>query len=126
MIDFKDKVVYLPKEVPVESKIWEYFIANFNTLGLKKLITAGADYIHIQEPNGKCSSIGMLGNERDELLKEADIVVAKLSKKEVNKMKSWVGNKEYIFKVGKKYISNIKGVKSNDKCEPTQSQESKE
>ena len=107
MIDFKDKVVYLPKEVPTESKIWEYFMANFHTLGLKKLITAGADYVHTRDAEGKSSSVGIVANERNELLKEADIVVARLNKDEVEEMKSWVGNKDYIFKVGKNYISNL-------------------
>ena len=123
MIDFKDKVVYLPKEVPTKSKIWEYFIANFNALGIKKLITAGADYVHIQEPNGKCSSIGVLGNERNELLKESDIVVVRLNKNEVEEMKNWVGNKDYIFKVGKKYITNLGGI--NDKQKFNQSKKGK-
>lgn len=107
MIDFKDKVVYLPKEVPTESKIWEYFMANFQSLGLKKLITAGADYVHTRDAEGKSSSVGIVANERNDLLKEVDIVVARLNKDEVEKMKSWVGNKDYIFKVGKNYISNL-------------------
>ena len=107
MIDFKDKVVYLPKEVPTESKIWEYFMANFQSLGLKKLITAGADYVHTRDAEGKSSSIGIVANERNDLLKEVDIVVARLNKDEVEEMKSWVGNKDYIFKVGKNYISNL-------------------
>jgi hypothetical protein len=107
MIDFKDKVVYLPKEVPTESKIWEYFMANFQSLGLKKLITAGADYVHTRDAEGKSSSVGIVANERNELLKEVDIVVARLNKDEVEEMKSWVGNKDYIFKVGKNYISNL-------------------
>ena len=107
MIDFKDKVVYLPKEVPTESKIWEYFMANFQSLGLKKLITAGADYVHTRDAEGKSSSVGIVANERNDLLKEVDIVVARLNKDEVESMKSWVGNKDYIFKVGKNYISNL-------------------
>ena len=107
MIDFKDKIVYLPKEVPTESKIWEYFMANFQSLGLKKLITAGSDYVHTRDAEGKSSSVGIVANERNELLKEVDIVVARLNKDEVEEMKSWVGNKDYIFKVGKNYISNL-------------------
>ena len=47
------------------------------------------------------------GNERNELLKESDIVVARLNKNEVEEMKNWVGNKDYIFKVGKNYVSNL-------------------
>lgn len=123
MIDFKDKVVYLPKEVPTESKIWEYFMANFQSLGLKKLITAGADYVHTRDAEGKSSSVGIVANERNDLLKEVDIVVARLNKDEVEEMKSWVGNKDYIFKVGKKHITSLGEL--NDKQKPKQSKKSK-
>jgi GTPase involved in cell partitioning and DNA repair len=36
---FKDKIVYCNCDNPQESKFWEFFAANFERLGLKKLIS---------------------------------------------------------------------------------------
>lgn len=104
MIDFKDKVVFLPNEEPGTSKIWEYFLANFSALGIKKLITYGKDFVHIQLSPSKSTSKQL--SSKEDYLKQSDIVVAKVNKKDVDKMKSWVGDRDYIFKVGKKYIKS--------------------
>ena len=112
MIDFKDKVVFLPNEEPGASKIWEYFLANFSSLGIKKLITYGKDFVHIQLSPSKSTSEQL--SNKEEYLNQSDIVVAKVNKKDLNKMKAWVGDKDYIFKVGKKHITS-------DKQKPKQS-----
>jgi len=39
-VQFRGKVVYCNCDDPFESNFFKYFAANFNTLGLKKLITA--------------------------------------------------------------------------------------
>lgn len=121
MIDFKDKVVFLPNEEPGTSKVWEYFLANFSSLGIKKLITYGKDFIHIQLSPSKSTSKQL--SSKEEYLKQSDIVVAKVNKKDVDKMKSWVGDKDYIFKVGKKYITNLGEL--NDKQKSKQSKKGK-
>lgn len=121
MIDFKDKVVFLPNEEPGTSKVWEYFLANFSSLGIKKLITYGKDFVHIQLSPSKSTSKQL--SSKEEYLKQSDIVVAKVNKKDVDKMKSWVGDKDYIFKVGKKYITSLGDV--NDKQKFKQSKKSK-
>ena len=119
MIDFKDKVVFLPNEEPGASKIWEYFLANFSSLGIKKLITYGKDFVHIQLSPSKSTSEQL--SNKEEYLNQSDIVVAKVNKKDLNKMKAWVGDKDYIFKVGKKHITSFGEL--NDKQKPKQSQE---
>ena len=40
---FRGKIVYCNCDDPFESNFFKYFAANFNTLGLKKLITASYD-----------------------------------------------------------------------------------
>ncbi|MCG3138306.1 MAG: hypothetical protein HJJLKODD_02168 [Phycisphaerae bacterium] len=40
---FRDKVVYCNCDGPFESNFFQYFAANFNKLGLKKLITTSYD-----------------------------------------------------------------------------------
>ena len=40
---FRDKVVYCNCDDPFESNFFKYFAANFNKLGLKKLITTSYD-----------------------------------------------------------------------------------
>lgn len=121
MIDFKDKVVFLPNEEPGTSKVWEYFLANFSSLGIKKLITYGKDFVHIQLSPSKSTSKQL--SNKEEYLKQSDIVVVKVNKKDVDKMKSWVGDKDYIFKVGKKYITSLGDV--NDKQKFKQSKKGK-
>ena len=121
MIDFEDKVVFLPNEEPGTSKVWEYFLANFSSLGIKKLITYGKDFVHIQLSPSKSTSKQL--SSKEEYLKQSDIVVAKVNKKDVDKMKSWVGDKDYIFKVGKKYITSLGDI--NDKQKFKQGQKSK-
>jgi len=39
---FRDKVVYCNCDDPFESNFFKYFAANFNKLGLKKLVTASS------------------------------------------------------------------------------------
>ena len=122
MIDFKDKVVFLPNEEPGTSKIWEYFLANFSSLGIKKLITYGKEFVHMQLSPSKSTS-EQLSNKED-YLNQSDIVVAKVNKKDLNKMKAWVGDKDYIFKVGKKHITSF--GEFNDKQKSKQSKNSQE
>ena len=122
MIDFKDKIVFLPNEEPGASKIWEYFLANFSSLGIKKLITYGKEFVHIQLSPSKSTSEQL--SNKEEYLNQSDIVVAKVNKKDLNKMKAWVGDKDYIFKVGKKHITSL--GEFNDKQKPNQSKNSKE
>ena len=50
--------------------------------------------------------------------------MAKVNKKDLNKMKAWVGDKDYIFKVGKKHITSFGEL--NDKQKPKQSKKSQE
>ena len=119
MIDFKDKVVFLPNEEPGASKIWEYFLANFSSLGIKKLITYGKEFVHIQLSPSKSTSEQL--SNKEEYLNQSDIVVAKVNKKDLNKMKAWVGDKDYIFKVGKKHITSFGEL--DDKQKSKQSQE---
>src|SRR6478752_5325672 len=40
---FRDKVVYCNCDDPFESNFFKYFAANFNKLGLKKLVTTSYD-----------------------------------------------------------------------------------
>lgn len=122
MIDFKDKVVFLPNEEPGASKIWEYFLANFSSLGIKKLITYGKEFVHIQLSPSKSTSEQL--SNKEEYLNQSDIVVAKVNKKDLNKMKAWVGDKDYIFKVGKKHITSFGEL--DDKQKPKQSKKSQE
>lgn len=87
---FRGKVVYLNCDDPVHSNFWQYFMLNFEFLGLKKLIST---HYHDTEPTYKLEYNGIVenpdgpiqtdleengdfrSNESIELLKLADIVV---------------------------------------------------
>lgn len=92
---FKDKVIFLNCDDPVESNFWRYFALNFTRLGLKKLI---ATHFEREKPSYKLELTGDMNedgtvNDDDivktplkqngdfrsdeciEILKEADIVV---------------------------------------------------
>ena len=86
---FRDKVVYLPCDDPAEKKseFWSFFVANFESFGLKKLIAThyeenGQAYkIWIDRDNdGDAMQEDLMGNgdfrsqECIEILKECDIV----------------------------------------------------
>lgn len=80
---FKNKIIYLNCDNPLRSKFWQYFYDNFNSFGLKELISS-----HYNENgsfslsyNGDYEKIKILRNgsfndvECLELLEKADIVV---------------------------------------------------
>lgn len=88
---FKNKVVYLNCDDPEHSNFWQYFMLNFEFLGLKKLIST---HYHATEPTYKLEYYGVnkegarvpvktdleqngdfRSPESIELLKESDIVV---------------------------------------------------
>ena len=85
---FKDKVIYCNCDNPEWSNFYKYFKANFESLGLKKLITT---HYEINNPTYKMECFGGYGvedvktvllqngdfrsDECVELLKEADVVV---------------------------------------------------
>ena len=46
---FKDKVVYCNCDLPYESNFFNYFVINFNRLGIKKLITTSYKYSQIKD-----------------------------------------------------------------------------
>ena len=62
---FRDKIVYCNCDDPFESNFFKYFAANFNRLGLKKLVTtsydgspiAGAQLTFQEYDDGKDSSV---------------------------------------------------------------------
>lgn len=92
---FKDKIIFLNCDDPVESNFWRYFALNFTTLGLKKLVATHFDSkksTYKLELTGDMNEDGTV-NDSDiaktplkqngdfrspeciEILKEADIVV---------------------------------------------------
>ncbi|MFA5020134.1 MAG: adenine-specific methyltransferase EcoRI family protein [Candidatus Pacearchaeota archaeon] len=82
---FKDKVVFLNCDDPVESNFWKYFELNFKHLGLNKLIAThfgnGRPAYKLEKNNGNIIKTTLKQNgdfrspECIEILKEADIIV---------------------------------------------------
>jgi len=82
---FKDKVIFLNCDDPVESNFWKYFSLKFESLGLKKLIAThygnGKPSYKLEKTNGDIIKTKLKQNgdfrspECIEILKEADIVV---------------------------------------------------
>lgn len=104
----KDKIVYCNCDDYRKSKFVEYFIENFEKIGLKKLISTGfskdgqgtySEYDGITLKTGFLSGNGdALGEECTEILKQADIVVTNCPFSLFRKYVS------HLMKYGKKFL----------------------
>ena len=78
---FRDKVVYCNCDDPFESNFFKYFAANFNRLGLKKLITTSYDGSPIA---GEQLTFGEYNENNDDRLKPKAIAVEITEVKSLN------------------------------------------
>ena len=104
----KDKIVYCNCDDYRKSKFVEYFMENFDKIGLKKLISTGfskdgqgtySEYDGITLKTGFLSGNGdALGEECTEILKQADVVVTNCPFSLFRKYVS------HLMKYGKKFL----------------------